>query len=54
MARDAAKREAVEARISKQMPEEEKVKLADFVIYNDGVGALIPQVLAIHRGLIGN
>lgn len=52
MARDAAKREAVEARISKQMPEEEKVKLADFVIYNDGVGALIPQVLAIHRGLL--
>ncbi|AEE53544.1 dephospho-CoA kinase [Haliscomenobacter hydrossis] len=54
MARDAAKREAVEARISKQMPEEEKVNLADFVIYNDGVRALIPQVLAIHRGLIGN
>lgn len=49
MARDGAKREEVEARIAKQMPEEEKVKLADFVVYNDGARALIPQVIAIHR-----
>lgn len=47
--RDGAKREEVEARIAKQMPEEEKVKLADFVVYNDGAQALIPQVIAIHR-----
>lgn len=49
MARDGAKREDVEARISKQMPEAEKVNLADFVIYNDGEQALIPQVMSIHR-----
>lgn len=49
MARDGAKREDVEARIAKQMPEAEKVKLADFVVHNDGQQALIPQVLAIHR-----
>lgn len=49
MARDEAKRAEVEARIAKQMPEEEKVKLADFVIYNDGEQALIPQAVAIHR-----
>ncbi len=49
MARDGAKREEIEARISKQMPEAEKVNLADFVIYNDGVQALIPQVMSIHR-----
>jgi dephospho-CoA kinase len=48
MARDGAKREEVEARISKQMPEAEKVSLADFVVNNDGVHALIPQVMTIH------
>jgi dephospho-CoA kinase len=48
MARDEAKREEVEARISKQMPEAEKVKLADFVINNDGKSPLISQVMAIH------
>jgi dephospho-CoA kinase len=48
MARDGAKREEVEARISKQMPEAEKVKLADFVINNDEKNLLIPQVIAIH------
>lgn len=51
IARDGAKREDVEARISKQMPEEEKVKRADFVIYNDGQQALLPQVIGIHRRL---
>ena len=51
MARDGAKREDIEARISKQMPEAEKVNLADFVVYNDGVQALIPQVMRIHRQL---
>jgi dephospho-CoA kinase len=52
MARDGATREEVEARIARQMPEEEKVRLADFVIHNDGRQALIPQVLAIHRNLL--
>jgi dephospho-CoA kinase len=51
MARDGAKREEVEARIAKQMPESEKVNMADFVIYNDGEQALIPQVMSIHRQL---
>lgn len=56
MARDGAKREEVEARISKQMPEEVKVSLADFIVNNDGVNALIPQVMAIHAKLklLGN
>ena len=51
MARDGSKREEVEARIAKQMPESEKVNMADFVIYNDGEQALIPQVMSIHRQL---
>lgn len=52
MNRDGVSREAVEARIARQMPETEKVKLADFVIYNDGERALIPQVLTIHQQLL--
>ncbi len=50
--RDNTTREAVEARMSKQMPEEEKIKRSDFVIYNDGEHSLIKQVLAVHRELI--
>jgi dephospho-CoA kinase len=44
-------REEIEARISKQMPDEEKVKKADFIIFNDGKKSLIEQVLAIHHKL---
>ncbi len=52
MARDNATEEQVLARIANQWPEEEKVKLADFVITNDGMAALIPQVLHVHRQLL--
>lgn len=45
-------RSDVEARIAKQMPDEEKIKQSDFVIWNDGEQALIPQVLAIHQALV--
>lgn len=44
--------EEVKAIISRQLPEKEKIKLADFVIYNDGKQMLIPQVLTIHRQLL--
>ncbi len=46
--RDYITAEQVKERISKQMTDEEKVVLADFVIINDGVQALLPQVLALH------
>lgn len=39
----------IEARMAKQLPEEEKMKRANFIIYNDGEQALIPQVMKIHR-----
>ena len=52
MERDVANREAVQARISKQMDEEEKMKRCDFVLYNDETQLLIPQVLALHEKLI--
>ncbi len=52
MVRDGANREAVQARISKQMDEDEKMKRCDFVLYNDETQLLIPQVLALHEKLI--
>ncbi|MEL6673166.1 MAG: dephospho-CoA kinase [Bacteroidota bacterium] len=44
MKRDGVARAAVEARMNKQWPEQEKLKRADFVITNDGQHHLIPQV----------
>jgi dephospho-CoA kinase len=49
--RDNVSEEQVRARINKQMPAEEKLKYADFVIVNDGIKMLIPQILEIHRKL---
>jgi dephospho-CoA kinase len=50
--RDQTTAEAVKARIDKQMPQEEKVQRADFVIHNDGEQSLIHQVLSIHQQLL--
>ncbi len=38
--------------ISKQMPDDEKIKKADFLIYNDGTQPIIPQVLHLHHQLL--
>jgi dephospho-CoA kinase len=35
--------------IKKQLAEEEKIKRADYVIYNDGAELVIPQVLELHH-----
>ncbi|MFM8451154.1 MAG: dephospho-CoA kinase [Haliscomenobacter sp.] len=51
MARDHCDRQSVLDRMARQMPQEEKEKRADFIIHNDGISQLIPQVLAIHRQL---
>ncbi len=51
MQRDGAERAAVEARIKAQLPDAEKMKVSDFVIYNDGEQSLIRQVLQVHRVL---
>ncbi|MCF8245892.1 MAG: dephospho-CoA kinase [Saprospiraceae bacterium] len=50
--RDGSTRDAVIARMDKQMDDEKKVQLADFVIINDGKKMLIPQVLLIHKQLV--
>ena len=49
MQRDNITREEVLTRMSKQIKEEIKMKLCDFVIVNDEQDLLIPQVLSLHR-----
>ena len=51
MQRDNISREAVEARMAKQMNEEEKMKRCDYILYNDEQQLLIPQVIALHERL---
>ncbi|GGC21355.1 dephospho-CoA kinase [Parapedobacter defluvii] len=49
MQRDGVTAEQVKARMERQWPDERKRQLADFVIVNDGIQALIPQVLALDK-----
>jgi dephospho-CoA kinase len=49
MERDGSTRDAVLARMSRQMDEESKMKLCDFIIYNDEQQAVLPQVLQLHQ-----
>ncbi|MDR2496850.1 MAG: dephospho-CoA kinase [Tannerellaceae bacterium] len=44
MSRDGSDRQQAEQRMRHQMPEAEKVKLADYVIVNDDIQAVIPQL----------
>ena len=47
--RDGIGREDVERRNAKQMPDEQKLKLADYTITNNDTELVIPQVLALHQ-----
>lgn len=49
MERDNLTEEQALARMSRQMDEEEKMKLCDFVVVNDERQLLIPQVLRLHQ-----
>lgn len=49
MKRDGISQELVEERIKNQLSEEEKIPLADYIIYNDESTSLIEQVLTIHQ-----
>jgi dephospho-CoA kinase len=53
MQRDNLTREEVTQRMSKQIEEVIKMHLCDFVIYNDEVKPVIPQVLELHKKLVG-
>jgi dephospho-CoA kinase len=50
--RNGLSEEEINKRISQQLPDEEKVKLADWVIENNEENLLIPQILKIHRSLM--
>ena len=52
MQRDNSTEEAVKARMSRQMEEDKKMNLCDYVITNDENELVIPQVLKIHKLLI--
>lgn len=52
MARDNISEEQVKARIDAQLPEAEKVKLADYVIDNNLIMELVPQVSKVHLDLL--
>jgi dephospho-CoA kinase len=51
--RDGLTREEVLQRMRYQIDEEIKMRLCDAVVQNDGVAALLPQVLDLHQRLIG-
>jgi len=49
MSRDGLSRAEVESRNARQFTDEQKLKLADYVITNDDSQLVIPQVLALHQ-----
>lgn len=52
MQRDNLTKAEILRREEKQMPQQEKIAKADFVIYNDPQMMVIPQVLQIHQQLL--
>ena len=52
MDRDNMTRQQVMQRISNQMPQEIKNKQSDYVIINDDVRLVVPQVLDIHKEIL--
>jgi dephospho-CoA kinase len=52
MQRDNCSREQVLARLNKQMPQADKVKLADWVIYNNDNDDIMAAVQKIHRQIL--
>ncbi|RYY48979.1 MAG: dephospho-CoA kinase [Chitinophagaceae bacterium] len=52
MQRDNIPADKVKERMSKQMDDSKKMKLCDFVIYNDETQLVIPQLLEVHEKLL--
>lgn len=52
MLRDGQAKEAIEARMSKQMDETRKMALCDFILSNNEEELLIPQVIELHQRLV--
>ena len=54
MKRDSISRDEVMARMNKQLSEETKLSLSDFVIINDEAQLVLPQVLQLHEKFTSN
>jgi dephospho-CoA kinase len=54
MQRDNTSREAILARLEKQLTDEQRLAHADFVIENDGTKSLVEQVWTIHQKIVLN
>ena len=52
MMRDQSDKVQVEKRMKHQMSDEEKKKLADHIIYNDGKQMLLPQIIELHNKIL--
>jgi dephospho-CoA kinase len=52
MKRDLVAREKVLDRMKKQLPDEEKIAKSDFIIVNNDIEMIIPQIIEIHKKLI--
>jgi dephospho-CoA kinase len=52
MERDGVGEQAVKERVKNQMPEDEKIKHADFVIINDSEHLVVPQVVKIIESVL--
>ena len=52
MLRDQVTEAQVQARIDKQFSDEQKIKMADFLIHNEESSSIILQVLALHEQFI--
>ncbi len=52
MKRDKINKEEVLQRINNQMPQSEKEKLADFILYNDNFESLEKQVASLHHQIL--
>ena len=50
--RDRLTPEVVKKRMANQWSDEKKMALADFIIYNDNLRLLTPQIMEIHRHLM--
>jgi dephospho-CoA kinase len=50
--RDRSKAEEIKRRINSQMPDEERLKYANYIINNDGTESIVNQVWTIHSQLV--
>jgi dephospho-CoA kinase len=52
MLRDNSSKETILSKIKSQIPEQEKIKKSDFVIYNNDKNMIIPQIIEIHKKIL--